>query len=129
MFGSLRSAHVVPPFVLTKTPELAVKTVVLRPEYVQTSTPFKGGGNFPKMGILPDYMFGGKGVLVEGVSAGGPAELGGMKKGDVIIEIAGKAIPDVNAYMTAMRTQKIGAVIEIKILRDTKEMQLKITPK
>ena len=101
-----------------------------RYEYVASKNPFTGGGpKGPRMGIAPDYEFGGKGVRIDGVSDGGPAALAGLKKGDVIIEIAGKTIPDVNAYMTAMRTQKIGAVIEIKILRDTKEMQLKITPK
>jgi hypothetical protein len=106
-----------------------LRTDPKRPEYVQATTPFKGGGNFPKMGILPDYMFGGKGVLVEGVSPGGPAEQGGMKKGDVIIEIAGKAVPNVNGYMAVLQTQKSGVAVEVKVLRDSKEMQLKVTPK
>jgi S1-C subfamily serine protease len=81
------------------------------------------------MGILPDYMFGGKGLLIEGVSAGGPADQAGLKKGDVIIEIAGKAVPNVNGYMAVLQTQKSGATVAVKILRDSKEMQLKVPPK
>ena len=101
-----------------------------RYEYVASKNPFTGGGpRGPRMGITPDYEFGGKGVRVDDLSAGGPADLAGLKKGDVIIEIAGKTIPNVDGYMAAMRTQKIGAVIDIKILRDSKEMQVKITPK
>lgn len=107
-----------------------LRTMPKRPEYVENKTPFTGGGpKGPRMGILPDYQFGGKGVKLDGVSVKGPADDAGLKKGDVILEIAGKTVPDVNAYMTLMATQKAGVPIEIKILRDTKEMKLKVTPK
>jgi hypothetical protein len=106
-----------------------LRTNPKRPEFVEMKTPFKKGGAFPKMGIQPDYMFGGKGVLLDAVTAGGPADQAGMKKGDVIIEIAGKAVPNVNGYMAVLQTQKPGVAIEVKILRDNKEMQLKVTPK
>ncbi len=107
-----------------------LRTDPKRPEYVESKNPFSGGGpKGPRMGILPDYQFGGKGVRIDGVSAGGPAETAGLKKGDIILEIAGKALPDVNGYMSVMATQKSGVAIEIKILRDSKEMQLKVTPK
>jgi Peptidase family M28/PDZ domain/PA domain len=101
-----------------------------RYEYVPIKSNFNPGGpRGPRMGFTPDYEFGGKGARIEAVSDGGPAALAGLKKGDVIIEVAGKAVANVEGYMSAMRTQKIGAEIEIKILRDNKEMQLKVTPK
>ncbi|HZZ79181.1 MAG TPA: M28 family peptidase [Gemmataceae bacterium] len=107
-----------------------LRTMPKRPEYVENKTPFVGGApKGPRMGILPDYQFGGKGVKIDGVSVKGPAEEAGLKKGDVILQIAGKMVPDVNAYMTLMASQKSGTPIEITILRDTKELKLKVTPK
>lgn len=101
-----------------------------RPEFVLTPTTFTPGvGTFPKMGILPDYTFGGKGVLIEQVTAKGPADLAGLKKGDVIVEIAGKEVPNVKSYMSVLATQKANIALDVKILRDSKEMKLKVTPK
>ncbi len=106
------------------------RTDAKRPEFVFTPTTFTPGpGSFPKMGILPDYTFGGKGVLIEQVTAKGPADMAGLKKGDVIVEIAGKEIPNVKSYMSVLTTQKANVAVDIKILRDSKEMKLKVTPR
>jgi hypothetical protein len=99
-------------------------------EYVAIKSNFNPGGpRGPRLGVTPDYEFGGKGLRLEDISAKGPADQAGLKKGDVIIEIAGKAIANVDAYMAAMKTQKSGTEIEIRILRDNQEMLLKVTPK
>jgi hypothetical protein len=113
---------------------LHLTTEAKRPEFVQVKSTFKlggggGGGDGPRLGIRPDYNFAGKGVLVEDVPDGGPAQLAGVKAGDVIIEIAGKSVASVTAYSAMMRQQKAGAAIEIKLLRDNKELTLKVTPK
>ena len=105
-----------------------------RPDYLPVKSTFKmggpnRGGDAPKLGIRPDYNFPGKGVLVEDVPDGGPAQLAGLKAGDIIIELAGKATPNVTAYMALMRQQKANVAIEIKLIRDKKEMSLKVTPK
>ena len=107
-----------------------LRTMEKRPEFVGTTGGgFKPGPKGPRLGINPDYTFNGKGVRADAISEGGPAETAGLKKGDVIIEIAGKATPNVDTYMVVMASQRPGVAIEIKILRDTKEMTLKITPK
>ena len=107
-----------------------LRTMPTRPEFAGAGSTFTGGGpKGPRLGILPDYTFGGKGLRLEDVPKGGPADTAGLKKNDVIIEIAGKAIADVNAYSAVMASQKSGVAIDIKILRDGKEMTLKVTPK
>lgn len=107
-----------------------LRTSEKRYDVVYQPRQFTGGvGAFPKLGIVPDYEFGGKGVMIEGVAAGGPAAAAGIKKGDVITQMAGKAVGDVNAYMAVLRTQKAGTPLELRLLRDGKEMQLKVTPK
>ena len=107
-----------------------LRTDPKRPEFVAIKTPFAGGGpKGPKMGIIPDYEFAGKGVLLDGVAPTGPAAAAGMKKGDIIVEIAGKAIPNLNSYMAAMESQKVGAAIDVKLMRDGKELKVSVTPK
>jgi hypothetical protein len=98
-----------------------------RPEFTERKGTAPGPKG-PRLAFAPDYQFTGKGVLIDAVTPKGPAELAGMKKGDVIIEVAGKAVTNLGSFMTAMAQQKAGTAIEIKILRNDKEMQLKVTP-
>jgi len=83
----------------------------------------------PKMGIMPgNYEEVDKGVLIGGVSPGGAAEKAGLKENDLIVEIAGKPVKNIGAYMTAMGGQKAGQPVEVKVIRAGKEMLVKVTP-
>jgi S1-C subfamily serine protease len=82
----------------------------------------------PKLGVLPDYMYEGEGMRLEGVSPGGAAEKGGLKDGDVIVEIGGKPVKNVGGYMTAMSTQKAGTATDVVVMRKGMKMTLKVTP-
>jgi len=77
---------------------------------------------------MPSYGDAGEGVLLNGVSEGGPASKAGLKEGDRIVEIAGKPVRDINVYMSLLATQKRGSPVEIGILRDGKKMVLKVSP-
>lgn len=79
----------------------------------------------PRLGVLPDYMFEGEGLRLEGVTPGGVAEKAGLKDGDIIVEVAGKPIPTIGAYMTAMGAQKAGTTIDIVVDRKGKKLTLK----
>jgi hypothetical protein len=68
------------------------------------------------------------GVLVGGVLPGGPADKGGLKEGDWIIEIGGKPVKNMTGYMKVMGDQKIGEVLEFTVKRGDKKVPLKITP-
>jgi hypothetical protein len=81
----------------------------------------------PRLGIRPGYSDDVVGLLIEGVSPGSPAEKAGMKKDDVIIDVAGKAVKDIRTYMTAMSVQKAKTTIAVKVKRDGKEVTLKVT--
>src|SRR5262249_2096913 len=62
----------------------------------------------PRLGIMPAYGDEGDGLLVDGVSDGGPAAKAGIKKGDRIVEIAGKPVKNIEGYMSVLRDQKRG---------------------
>ena len=84
----------------------------------------------PRLGIMPgNYEAKDGGVLVEDVSPGGAAEKAGVKAQDIIVEIAGKPVTNIEAYMAAMAGQKADREIEIVVLRKDKKVTLKVTPK
>lgn len=74
------------------------------------------------LGVLPDYLYDGKGMRIDGVREGKPAEAAGLKKGDIIIKFGGKEINDIYAYMEVLGTFHKGDVTQITVLREEKEM-------
>ncbi len=104
-------------------------TVAERPEYVKVAggTGF-GPGQVPRIGIRPSYGDDQDGVFLEGVVDGGPAAKAGLKEGDLIVEIAGKPVKNMEAYMTVMRAQKKGEPIDMGVLRDGKKLFFQVKP-
>jgi Zn-dependent M28 family amino/carboxypeptidase len=79
-------------------------------------------------GTIPDYATDAKGLLLSGVIGGGPAEQAGLKKGDVIIEIAGQTIANIYDYTYALDVLKIGQPARVVYLRDGKRMETTLIP-
>ena len=81
------------------------------------------------MGILPDRTDDPDkpGWRVVTVMEGGGAATAGMKDGDVIIEIDGKAINGLDDFRDQTKDKKPGDVIAVKIRRGDEEMTLDVT--
>ena len=79
------------------------------------------------MGVMPDYAYEGKGLRIDGVTDGKPAAIGGLKKGDVVIKMGDMDIKDIQVYMKALSEHKKGDTVPVKVLRDGKEVELKVT--
>ena len=79
-------------------------------------------------GTIPDYSTEVKGLLLGGVVGGGPAELAGLKKGDVIVEIAGQTIANIYDYTYALDILKIGQPAKVVYMRDGKKLETTLTP-
>ena len=79
------------------------------------------------LGIIPDYMYDKGGLRADGVSSGKPAEKAGMKAGDVIIKLGDHEVKDMGGYMSALSKFHKGDITEVTIIRDGKEMKLKVT--
>lgn len=67
------------------------------------------------------------GVLVQSVSEGSPAQIGGIKEGDIIVQIADKKILSVEDVFTAVRSQKVGDTIDVRVVQSDGEQTLKVT--
>jgi len=68
-----------------------------------------------------------KGALVTDIFQGGPADSGGMKRGDIIIAFEGKEVKNISDLPRLVAGTPAGKTIEVRVLRNGKQMNLKIT--
>ncbi len=67
------------------------------------------------------------GALVEGVVHGGPAERGGVKVGDVIVEFDGKKVTDAMDLPLWIARTPIDKTVPIKVQREQQDVKLNFT--
>ena len=67
-----------------------------------------------------------EGVLVSSVEAGSPASEAGIRAGDVITAVDGRAVRSQIDVVTAARNAARGSILEVRLVRDRKEVALKI---
>jgi S1-C subfamily serine protease len=66
------------------------------------------------------------GLRLTGVRAGSPAEEGGLKAGDVIVEFGGTPVKDLEEYSQALYSHKPGDDVSIVVLRNSQRLTLKV---
>jgi len=79
------------------------------------------------LGVIPDYLYDGKGMRIDGVKDNRPAHNANIKKGDIIIKMGDLEIFDMMSYMKALGAHEKGQTIDITIIRDGKENTRKLT--
>jgi S1-C subfamily serine protease len=100
--------------------------------YVRSTAPSRaigsGQGSQTYLGSIPDMAASETpGLRLTGVRAGSPADSGGLKPGDIIVEFAGKPVTDLYTYSEALYGQKPGDTIRIVYLRDGKRAETTVT--
>lgn len=73
------------------------------------------------LGIMPDYMFEGPGVRVDGVTEGKPAANAGLVAGDIIVKLGDLPVRDMMGYMQALSAFKPGDKTSVTYKRGGKE--------
>lgn len=76
------------------------------------------------LGVVPDYLFDGKGMRIDGVSDGKPAQNAGIKAGDIVIRLGEIEVTGMRDYMTALSSFNKGDLTEVEIIRDGQKMVL-----
>ena len=100
-----------------------------RPEFISLAKPAKAAAasepasgktmGAAYFGSRPSYGDnGGKGVKLDGVTEGGPAEKAGLKEGDVIVKFADKDVTDLDTYMAALGSKKPGDTVDVVVKRE-----------
>ena len=84
------------------------------------------------LGLMPDVMGASTipGLRADIVVAGKPAHNAGIRSGDIIQEIDGKPLKDINEYMERLAELQPGTTIPVKVLRgeETIVFQVHLTP-
>ena len=69
-----------------------------------------------------------EGVIITGVLQDGPAAQAGMRPGDVIVQVDGKAVSNVSQLLTAVAALKPGQAAAFDVQRADKRVELSINP-
>ena len=112
--------------------QIAVETALekQRPKYVEIKSRARvaRSGSRPYFGSIPDFGSDGqKGYPISGVSPGSPAQKGGLKGGDLIVEFGPTKIGGLDDFDLALRKFKGGDVVNVTVVRDGKRKTLKVT--
>ena len=68
------------------------------------------------------------GALVQSVIPQSPAEEGGLRRGDLVINAGGNAINDPRSLLMEVENAQIGKPFELEVVRNNKEINLSIKP-
>ena len=102
-----------------------------RPDYIKVERGNRGqsrAGLKAYTGVIPDYASGEKGLLINDVRPGGPADKAGIKSQDVIIQFGAVKISNIYDYTEALNGIKIGKPLKVIVMRKGKKVNLTITP-
>jgi len=75
------------------------------------------------LGVIPDYMFDGKGMMISGVKEGRPAEKAGIQNGDIVLKMGEIEVVDMMAYMKALSEFKKGDKTKVIVKRGEEELE------
>ena len=79
-------------------------------------------------GTIPDYATETEGLLLGGVTGGGPAEQAGLTKGDLIVEIAGQTIANIYDYTYALELLRADQPVRVVYVRNGERRDTMLTP-
>lgn len=79
------------------------------------------------LGVIPDYLFDGKGMRIDGISENRPAQKAGLQKGDVVIQLGEHEVTDMKTYMRALSKFENGNKTTVKVNRNGETVEAEIT--
>lgn len=78
------------------------------------------------LGVVPDYMFDGEGMRIDGVSEDKPAMKAGLLAGDIVVQLGEIEVTDMMSYMKALSEFKKGDATEVTVKRGEEEIKYPI---
>ena len=67
------------------------------------------------------------GLRLSSVTAGSPADKAGLRAGDVVVELAGQPVVDLQSYSDALYSRKPGDVVAVVVRRGAERVTLSVT--
>jgi Zn-dependent M28 family amino/carboxypeptidase len=78
------------------------------------------------LGVIPDYLFDGKGMRIDGISEEKPAQKAGLQKGDIVIKLGDSLVTDMMSYMRALSSFDTGDKTKVTVKRGEDEVEADI---
>lgn len=79
------------------------------------------------LGVMPDYVYNGEGMRVDGVIDGRPGAKAGLLKGDIIVQMGDLPVKDIYGYMDGLSKFKAGEKTKVKVKRGDKTVEVEVT--
>lgn len=79
------------------------------------------------LGLIPDYLFSGDGMRIDGISEDRPAQKAGLQKGDIIVKLGDIEIADVVAYTKALSQFDEGQTTTVVVRRGEELVEAQVT--
>ncbi|MCT8338925.1 M20/M25/M40 family metallo-hydrolase [Flavobacteriaceae bacterium TK19130] len=79
------------------------------------------------LGVVPDYLFDGEGMRIDGVSEDRPAQKAGLQKGDIVKKMGEHDVNDMMSYMKSLSKFEKGQTATVTIERDGELMEVEVT--
>ncbi|QGJ70337.1 Aminopeptidase YwaD [Planctomycetales bacterium 10988] len=97
------------------------------PQFAQVSSASRGRGNMAYLGVMPNYEGEADGLELNGVSPNSPADQGGLKKGDIIVQFGEIPVGDIQGLAAGLRKYKPGETIKVTVKRGKATEELQVT--
>jgi hypothetical protein len=79
------------------------------------------------LGVVPDYLYDGEGMRIDGVRADRPAQKAGMQKGDIVIKMGDIEVKDMMSYMKGLSKFEKGQKTIVRYKRGEVEEEVEVT--
>lgn len=78
------------------------------------------------LGVVPDYLYDGKGMRIDGTREETPAFAAGLQKGDIVVKLGDSTITDMMSYMRALSVFNTGDEAAITVKRGEEDIETKV---
>lgn len=78
------------------------------------------------LGVIPDYIYDGKGMRIDAVTEEKPAAKAGLLAGDVVVKLGPVEVVDMMSYMKALSMFKPGDTTTVHVLRNNEIKEFKV---
>lgn len=78
------------------------------------------------LGVMPDYLYSGKGLKIDGCKEGRPGIKAGLQQGDIIHKLGDYTIEDIYGYMDALGKFEQGQSTTMEVDRGGKIIKMKV---
>jgi len=75
------------------------------------------------LGVVPDYLFDGKGMRIDGTREDTPASRAGLLKGDIVIKLGDSTVTDIYGYMRALSVFNEGDATKVIVDRNGEKIE------